>query len=314
MHPALSILVFTVTSGFGYGLMTLLIVSQFIGGAPLASSTSYLIALFVAFTLMSVGLLSSTFHLANPRNVWRAFNRFRTSWLSREGVLALLYYPIALAYVAALWMNDWQNTALAYVLGSACIVLGFILTYCTAMIYASLKTIPQWHTRFVPFGFSLFFVYSGVLAYALAITSDGESALSIVWITAIVLAAAGLLFKIKYFAFVGEPARTTINTATTFTEATVRLFDTGHSSENFLQKEFAYVVGPKTKAMARKVSLGLAFLVPMLISAVQLSRESSSVSMAVLAVLCCYVGLLLERWLFFVEAKHVVRRFYGEQH
>ena len=34
-----------------------------------------------------------------------------------------------------------------------------------------------------------------------------------------------------------------------------------------------------------------------------------------LAVLCCvvfFVGLLLERWLFFAEAKHTVRLYHGE--
>ncbi len=314
MHPALSILVFTVTSGFGYGLMTLLIVSQLLGGSPFTNANAYLIAFFVAFVLMSVGLLSSTFHLANPKNAWRAFNRFRTSWLSREGVLALLYYPIALSYVAALWLNEWQTTVAAYTLGAVCIVLGFVLTHCTAMIYASLKTIPQWHTRRVPFGFSLFFVYSGVLAYALAVVSAGGSPLSAVWIAACVLAVIGLVFKLRYFSFVGEPSKTTINTATTFTEATVRLFDTGHSAENFLQKEFAYIVGPKTQALARKVALTLAFIVPLILSALQFSKENSSLSLAIVAVSCCYLGLLLERWLFFIEAKHVVRRFYGEQH
>ncbi len=314
MHPALSILVFTVTSGFGYGLMTLLIVSQLLGGSPFDNPNAYLTALLLAFVLMSIGLLSSTFHLANPKNAWRAFSRFRTSWLSREGVLALLYYPIALAYVTALWLNDWQTTAAAYALGGLCVVLGFVLTHCTAMIYASLKTFPQWHTRLVPFGFSLFFVYSGVLAYALAVVADGGSPHAAVWISGCVLAFIGLLFKLSYFSFVGEPSKTTINTATTFTEATVRLFDTGHSAENFLQKEFVYVVGPKTKALARKITLALAFVLPLVLSALQLSRDSSSLSLAVFAVLCGYFGLLLERWLFFIEAKHVVRRFYGEQH
>ena len=42
---------------------------------------------------MVAGLVSSTFHLANPRNAWRAMMRVRTSWLSREAVLAVVFFP-----------------------------------------------------------------------------------------------------------------------------------------------------------------------------------------------------------------------------
>ena len=78
MHPAFSVIFFTVASGAGFGLFSLLFIADTfkLGGGFSADQ-------LVAGGLMSValiifGLLSSTFHLANPKNAWRAFSRFRT--------------------------------------------------------------------------------------------------------------------------------------------------------------------------------------------------------------------------------------------
>ena len=43
----------------------------------------------LAFALLTGGLLSSTAHLGRPERAWRAFSQWRTSWLSREGVMAV---------------------------------------------------------------------------------------------------------------------------------------------------------------------------------------------------------------------------------
>lgn len=313
MHPAFSVLIFTVTSGFGYGLMLFLILAQLLCGAPFSSANDYLIAFSVALFLMTVGLLSSTFHLANKKNAWRAFNRFRTSWLSREGVFAVVFYPVALGYIAALWHSGFENSSLVFGLGVICILLCLVLNHCTAMIYASLKTIPQWNTRLVPLAFQLFCFFSGSLAFIAALQLSGETVDSAWFYLALALAVVCVGFKIHYFRFVGLPSKTTINTATSFTEAKVRLFDTGHSSENFLQREFVYDVGPKTKALARKAAIVAGFLLPAVILVGQVIDRAELGWLSMLAVIFAYLGLLLERWLFFVEAKHVVRRYYGEQ-
>ena len=44
---------------------------------------------FIAYALAVGGLLASTFHLGHPERAWRAFSQWKTSWLSREGVLAV---------------------------------------------------------------------------------------------------------------------------------------------------------------------------------------------------------------------------------
>ena len=103
MHPAFSVLIFTVTSGAGYGLMSLLILGHLTGSAQLQDSSMVLSAGFLALALVTGGLLSSTLHLSNPKNAWRAFSRFKTSWLSREAVFAVLFYPFSLIYLISSW-------------------------------------------------------------------------------------------------------------------------------------------------------------------------------------------------------------------
>ena len=46
-------------------------------------------AIVLALALISGGLLSSTLHLGNPQRAWRALSQWRSSWLSREGVMAI---------------------------------------------------------------------------------------------------------------------------------------------------------------------------------------------------------------------------------
>jgi DMSO reductase anchor subunit len=72
MHPAYSVIFFTTSSGFGYGLaFWILILSltkvaddQWLGG----------IGLMIALAAITFGLLASTMHLGNPRRAWRAFS------------------------------------------------------------------------------------------------------------------------------------------------------------------------------------------------------------------------------------------------
>ena len=73
--------------------------------AAASAASSLVIGGLIALGLIVFGLLSSTFHLANPKNAWRAFSRFRTSWLSREGVFAVVFMPLALIYLASIWFD-----------------------------------------------------------------------------------------------------------------------------------------------------------------------------------------------------------------
>ncbi len=87
MHPALSIIVFTTLSGLGYGLAAVLGLGL-LDPSAIATKAAYVCS--IAFIV--AGLLSSTLHLGNPQRALRAFSQWRSSWLSREGVMAIITF------------------------------------------------------------------------------------------------------------------------------------------------------------------------------------------------------------------------------
>ena len=88
MHPAYSVILFTTASGAGYGLLIWLSAAALFGLIDPDPVLGF-VGLGLAVVLIVSGLLSSTFHLGRPERAWRAFSQWKTSWLSREGVLAV---------------------------------------------------------------------------------------------------------------------------------------------------------------------------------------------------------------------------------
>ena len=191
MRPALSVIVFTVLSGAGLGLFALLAIVHLARWSSALGPTMHLTGGILALALVAVGLISSTFHLANPKNAWRALLRFRSSWLSREGVLALLFFPVALGYLAAVQFQApavWQ-----VVLGLAGIALAWAVLFSTGMIYACLKTIPQWHTRLVPAAYLVNGHLSGGLILLALAAADGDATGKYAMLALVALIIAGAI-------------------------------------------------------------------------------------------------------------------------
>src|SRR5690606_8658718 len=143
----------------------------------------------LALALVTVGLLSSLAHLGKPLRAWRALSQWRTSWLSREGVMAVLTYVPALAMAALLLPNLLTNDADALVQRGnvagiavciAVIACSLATIVCTAMIYASLKPSPAWRQRWVVPGYLAFALLSGtaLLGAGLVVSGGGAAAVT----------------------------------------------------------------------------------------------------------------------------------------
>src|SRR3546814_15775452 len=65
------------------------------------------------------------------------------AWLSREGVLAMTSYAPALGLMSLIWLGALSLPAQA--LGFLLALMALATVSATAMIYASLPTIPAWH-------------------------------------------------------------------------------------------------------------------------------------------------------------------------
>ena len=308
MHPALSVIFFTVTAGAGYGLLFLLAFAHIANLSESINPDQITVMGVVGLVLVTAGLVSSTFHLANPKNAWRSFTRFRTSWLSREAVFAVLFYPVSLIWLALEFFTG--NSAATAVFAIIMAVMALIIMVCTAMIYASLKTIRQWHTPLTPVNYVLLGLMLGALILAVMFAQQGLEIGRLLGLTSIVVLLAAAV-KVGYFYWIGQPAGPTIKTALGFTRATVRLLDVGHSSDTFHTKEFGYQVSRVKLIWLRIVSIGLAFVLPIFLVTGLLGNVG--VFTLLVAAVSAYAGVFVERWLFFAEARHVVNLYHGAQ-
>jgi DMSO reductase anchor subunit len=291
MHPAPSIIFFTVFSGLGFGMLA------FLGfGKPDVSGFTGFIFFFIAFALAVGGLISSTFHLGNPQRAIKAFSQWRSSWLSREGCLAVATLAVMGLYAALIIFLNTRIAALG-LLGAA---LSLMTVFATSMIYTQMKTVPRWNHWTVPL---LFMVYA--LTGGAFLTGQVQ------------IAAAGLMtlgaLQIAYWVL-GD-ARfskegSTLESATGLGEiGKVRMFEAPHTSENYLMKEMVHQVGRKHAIKLRIIGLVLVSVLPWAI----LMFIGFSHLMALVALTAHILGALATRWLFFAEAEHTVGLYYGQR-
>lgn len=309
MHPAYSVIFFTTASGAGYGLLFLLGIFNAIGCLP-ESRWFGLAGLGIALALITAGLLSSTFHLGHPERAWRAFSQWRTSWLSREGVAAVLtYVPAGLFGIG--WVFLEQTQGIWAVLGLLASLGAVVTVYCTGMIYASLKAIPAWHRKLVaPLYLVLGMATGGVLLNALLFLF--VNFLPSGMILTIAALVTGLILKQQYWQSIDStPAESTVETATGL-GAGVKVLDPPHTSTNYLQSEMGYKVARKHAEKLRNIAMATLFALPMVLGVIILLVPSLGVALGVMSVASAGLGIVVERWLFFAEAKHVVALYYGE--
>ncbi|WP_029355651.1 DmsC/YnfH family molybdoenzyme membrane anchor subunit [Bosea sp. 117] len=311
MHPAYSVIFFTTATGAGYGLLAALGLIAGFGVAP-ADFWLGLVGLVLALGLISTGLLSSTGHLGRPERAWRAFSQWRSSWLSREGVAAVAtFLPAVLLGLG--WVVLGRTDGWVALSGIAVALCAALTVCCTAMIYASLKPIAQWHSPFTLPGYLVYAAASGTTLLAAVLAATGQPA-PIANLAALVLTLLAGAWKIATWRHddrLAMPA--TINSATGLAGGTVRSIEWPHTEENYLLKEMGYRVARKHRDRLRALVLFAAFALPTLLLLPGLAAEAGIIgaACAVLAALCQFLGLLVERWLFFAEAKHTVTLYYG---
>ena len=319
MHPAFSVIAFTTLSGAGYGLLAAIAIAIL---AQASSARALLALLVLALAMITAGLLSSLAHLGKPQRAWRAMSQWRSSWLSREGVMALLTYLPALALGALLLPSLIAASANAPALrGNAlgvatCLaaIAGAVLTVvCTAMIYASLKPIPAWRQALVVPAYLSFAALCGgaLLAAGLAAAgalgeSGGAFALAI---AAGAIATAAI--KLAYWRAIDRTALTvTRGDAVGLPGREVSVFERPHSEDNYLTREMGFVVARKHARQLRRIALGLFGVAPLLLAALAWGLPGSAVVAFPLAALAALAGALVERWLFFAQARHLVTLYY----
>ncbi len=301
MHPAYSIIVFTTLSGLGYGLAVVLGLG-FLDPAMLSTKLAYLASL----ALIGIGLMSSLLHLGNPQRAWRALSQWRSSWLSREGVMAIAtFVPLTLSAALAAFADRYDP-----ILGLISVLGALVTVYCTSMIYASLKSVDSWHTKLTPLCFLLFALGGGFL---LVCVFAGDNALN-----AELLALLFLILALVAKMIWRKRALTLVPTSTPETATglgfigKVRLFERPHALDNYLTREMGFKVARKHAAKLWVIAFICGALIPILTLLAAMAMGSGLAAQLILAVgaLSHITGVIVERWLFFAEAKHAVMNYY----
>ena len=304
MHPAISVIFFTVMSGAGFGLITMIGL-----GLPLPGglAAAFFIPL-LAGMLAVAGLIASTFHLGHPERALRAFSQWRSSWLSREGVLAVATLCLFGLYTL-IWMIGGTRPIW---LGLPTALLSVLTVYATAMIYTQLRTVPLWHSALTPLCYLGFSLASGYLLATAFGAASGSQAV------AATLLAIALAWGIK-LAWWNRAGSNTLKALGSSPETAtglgfighVRLLERPHTGENYLTKEMVHVIGRKHAAKLRMIALALGAGLPFLIALIVWIAAASPLWLLIASV-TMLAGLFVERWLFFAEARHAVALYYGD--
>ncbi len=289
MHPAPSIILFTVLSGFGFGALA------FLGlGLNPATGMNAFILYAVAAGSGAVGLLFSFFHLGHPERALKAFQQVRSSWLSREGWLAAITLILAAFNGGNIVFLGNTNDTLGQIM-SAFAVLTILAT---SMIYTQLKTVPRWNDFTTP----VIFLMSGLIGGLFLIPG-----ISLTWYL-LAFAIAQLLVWMRGATRFAARAHS-IGTATGLgNRGRVRAFEPPHTGTNYLMNEMIHVVGRRHPRTLQAIGLVLATLAPAVLLAIVDTPEIRA-----FALLSHILGMMSIRWLFFAEAEHVVGLYYGKR-
>jgi len=96
------------------------------------------------------------------------------------------------------------------------------------------------------------------------------------------------------------------------TSGNVRSLELPHTSLNFVMQEMGYRIARKHAGRLRRLSLMTGLLVPGIgLLLAGLLPDGFRAATYLLTLLSGLVGVLIERWLFFAEAEHVVTLYYG---
>ena len=271
----------------------------------------------LSFILLVAGLLASFFHLGHPERAWRAAAMWRTSWLSRE-VIAL---PSAMGLVLIYsLLKVTENQTVVYQLANGTpvlleVVVGYVAMFtimllflCTSMIYTTLKFIRQWHSLFTVMNFFLLGCASGfTLATALSTKYDPQlfSYFSNFAVALTILAFLSRFASLMRNKNLRKPA--TLQSAIGIHHPIIRQMAQGAMGGSFNTRAFIHTYGPSLVKLARRFFLISAFIVPVVLL---LIGDETALAICVAAFLIQFLGLLVERWYFFIEAEHPQNIYY----
>jgi DMSO reductase anchor subunit len=319
MKPAFSVIFLTTLLGAGQGLFLALFTHQsyaLFGLLPMQSDAFYGFGSLLALLLLAGGLTASFFHLGRPERAWRSATQWRTSWLSREVIALPLFMGVVFLYGVAhltgyrpevVTLPSGLFIDLSIVLGGIGTLLAFSLFVCTAMIYACLRFLREWHSPLTVINYILmggssgFILASFYASYAAPDQADFFAGWAII-IT--LLAFAGRWASLVRNARLKPTS--TIQTAIGVKHPHIVQRSMGSMGGSFNTREFFHGKDAAFMRMIKPSFLLLAFVAPLALLALGLFTPA----LLGVAFILQYIGLLAERWFFFAQANHPQNIYY----
>jgi DMSO reductase anchor subunit len=322
MHPAFSVIFLTTLIGAGQGLFLALYTGQVYSLANLLPAQDgrsfYALGSMLVVALLGAGLLASFFHLGHPERAWRAASQWRTSWLSREVIALPVFMAFVFGYAAVHflgWTAPWfvlkgqVPVDASLVLGFLASVMAFLLYFFTAVIYASLRFLQEWHHWLTVANYTLLGLASGFILAAAFSAWLGVDLVAFygTWGAIFTLAAAVSRGASLYRNARIQP-KSSARTAIGVRHTQVVQRAQGFMGGSFNTREFFHGRGPATLDTVRVLFIVLVFVVPLILLGASYLLTSPYLPIAAFAVQ--YLGLLAERWYFFAEARHPQNLYY----
>lgn len=319
MKPAFSVIFLTTLIGAGQGLFLALFTHQsysLFGLLPLQSDEFYGYGSALALLLLVGGLSASFFHLGRPERAWRSATQWRTSWLSREVIVLPAFMSVVFLFGVShltgyrpeiVTLRSGLGIDLSVVFGVIGTILAFALFVCTAMIYACLRFLREWHSPLTVINYILMGGASGftLAAFYTALVAPSQTNFFVSWAVIITfLAFAGRSASLARNARL-KP-KSTMQTAIGVKHPHIVQRSMGAMGGTFNTREFFHGQSDSFLRTIKPAFLTLAFVLPLL----ALATFTSNPMLLGIVFLLQYVGLLAERWFFFAQANHPQNLYY----
>lgn len=322
MHPALPVIALTTLSATGLGLLTWLGISIALlslrGQLLPALEGVHLAGLALGLLLSSIGLLSSMAQVTRPQRSWRELTRWRTSWLSREGVLAMLgVWPALMIGALLLWTPAGPTrAALLACLGLVLALLALATLAAAMMVHASQRQVREWrHPLVVPVALLSALATGLGLQFVLMTALLGGQGPAMMAVT---LAVLGLLLALLQWVTWYENGRLPAEIAATAGAATPAGASTTGAADATAPAAHAAAHGAGPRHVSRTPSFALArrhapalrvaatlaaVVLPALAAALLLGNRGSPLLALALATVGLGLAAFIARWLFFAEGR-----------
>jgi sulfite dehydrogenase (quinone) subunit SoeC len=308
MNPAWSVILLTTLTGAGQGLFLALCGTEFAaavepGGMPPARF--FVAGSALSFAFLGGGLVASFFHLGHPERAWRSAAMWRTSWLSREVIVLPAFLAVVLAYGAAHYAGCTATLWIAAI----GMVLCLTLFVCTAMIYACLKFLQEWHTPLTLVNYFLLGCASGFTFATLLAAATAPDWVVALAETAAAFTLAGCVSRIASLVRNASlKPKSTLQSAIGIMHPRIQQKAQGQMGGSFNTREFFHGRSVQWLRAVKWIFLVGAFALPLILLAGGVALDSTLLLAAAFVVQ--FAGLLAERWFFFAQARHPQNLYY----